>query len=41
MRNMIRITQAKTTNQLTAARALLQDYADALPTFTLADGVCP
>ena len=41
MHNMIRITQAKSAKQLDSARTLLQEYADALPTFTLADGVCP
>jgi hypothetical protein len=38
---MIRITQAKSAKQLSAARTLLQAYADVLPEFTLADGVCP
>jgi hypothetical protein len=38
---MLRITQAKSAKQLADVCALLQAYADALPTFTLADGVCP
>jgi hypothetical protein len=38
---MIRITQARSAKQLAAAHALLQAYADALPSFTLADGICP
>jgi hypothetical protein len=38
---MIRITQARSAKQIGAARTLLQAYADALPSFTLADGVCP
>jgi hypothetical protein len=38
---MIRITQAQSIMQIAAVRTLLQAYADALPSFTLADGVCP
>ena len=41
MQSAYRIYRARTDRHWQDARVLLQAYAELLPSFTMADGVCP